>query len=128
MGKTSGQDENRSLIHILIGREKDDPDVELRAITSGLARLIMARANGNKELIHAVLNTKVWQQLSSPKPKPRARHPQKPRGSRSPTKRNNPRLLRAQKRPKEKKKKKAKAKGQAVTPEDVMQRAKELLP
>lgn len=45
---------NRNLIHILIGKVEDDPDIELRSITHYLANLMVARANGDKELIHAV--------------------------------------------------------------------------
>lgn len=87
MGQTPKTHEHRDLIHILVGREEGDPDVEIRSITLELARLIILKANGNKELIKNALRcSQERQQIRCRKPPRYKRNSRKPRGSRKPKK------------------------------------------
>lgn len=96
MGKTSEKEPaSGSLIHILIGREEDDPDVEFKAITPFLARQIIGAADGNKELVrNAIQCCQERLQIRSSKPSWYKRHTQLKRKSPSPKKSHRGKLLR----------------------------------
>ncbi|MHC4315258.1 MAG: hypothetical protein ACYSW3_22665 [Planctomycetota bacterium] len=65
MGKTPKTHENRNLIHILIGKVEDDPDIEFRAITPRIWKALGHSANGNKEFVNAL--QKIWKKSSPQK-------------------------------------------------------------
>jgi len=93
VGQTPKTHETRDLIHILIGREEDDPDVEIRSITTGLAWLMIAKANGNRELVNAIRCCQTWDKIRRSISSRNKRNPRKPRRSRRPKKSHRDELL-----------------------------------
>lgn len=123
MGKTPKTHENRSLIHILIGKVEDDPDVEFRAITRELALLILVKANGNKELLNAVQTA--WKK--SPPQKRREVENKGRSKKRRKRKTHDPVTARCKARLATIEVEQAKAHGPSWTVEEIHKRAKEIL-
>ena len=146
MGETPETQQNRDLIHILIGKEEGQTDVEIRSCTVDLAWLIATKANGNKEVArYAVESCQTRQKVRCGRKEQDKGNPQQQEESLRPTQRHRAQLLRQIPAPQAK----AKAHGpswtiegvrdklpelsleatghRAVTPSEIFKRAKELL-
>lgn len=94
-GTPEKKSHRNSLIHILIGRGEDDPDVEFKALPLRLARKIIANADGNMEVVNnAIRCCEERQQIRCRKPSWYKRHTQLKRESTSPEKSHRGQLLR----------------------------------
>lgn len=123
MGKTPKTHEHRNLIHILIGKVEDDPDVEIRAMTRELALLMLAKANGNKELLNAI--QAAWEK--SPPQKRREVENKGRSKKRRKRKKNDPVTARCKARLATIEVEQAKAHGPSWTLDQIHNRAKEIL-